>query len=238
MTGSYDPHLDLLYWGVGNPAADFYGGDRRGSNLYTDSVIALDPDTGELKWYHQQIPHDVWDWDSAYECVLLDLRVNGRDRKLLLNVNKGGYTYVVDRTSGEFISAWPVVDNLNWIEGVGPNGELIGRNEPVLDKAKLICPSIGGGRQWNQGAYSPRTGWYYTTGIEWCQEVTAREEEPQGGDELFWRCLQIEGGAGRRPSWTPGRLRSADGKEALELPVALPLSGLATGHGWGPGVQR
>ena len=58
-------HLDLLYWGVGNPAADFYGGDRRGSNLYTDSVIALDPDTGELKWYHQQIPHDVWDWDSA-----------------------------------------------------------------------------------------------------------------------------------------------------------------------------
>ena len=192
MTGSYDPHLDLLYWGVGNPAADFYGGDRRGSNLYTDSVIALDPDTGELKWYHQQVPHDVWDWDAAYECVLLDLKVNGRNRKLLLNTNKGGYTYVVDRATGEFISAWPVVDNLNWIEGVGPNGELIGRNEPVLDKAKLICPSIGGGRQWNQGAYSPRTGWYYTTGIEWCQEVTAREEDPQEGMNFFGGVFKLK----------------------------------------------
>ena len=67
MTGSYDPELNLIYWGVGNPAADFYGDERGGDNLYTDSVVALDADTGKLKWYYQEIPHDVWDWDSAYE---------------------------------------------------------------------------------------------------------------------------------------------------------------------------
>jgi alcohol dehydrogenase (cytochrome c) len=97
MTGSYDPELNLIYWAVGNPAADFYGADREGANLYTDSIVALDADTGKLKWHHQQIPHDVWDFDSAYECVLLDLEVDGRQRKLLLNVNKSGYTFVLDR---------------------------------------------------------------------------------------------------------------------------------------------
>jgi PQQ-dependent dehydrogenase, methanol/ethanol family len=184
MTGSYDPELNLLYWPVGNPAADFYGGDRRGSNLYTDSVVALDPDTGKLKWYHQQIPHDVWDFDTAYECVLFDAPVDGRMRKLLLNVNKGGMTFVIDRTNGKFVSAWPVVKHLNWITGVSPEGELLGRNEPEVGKTKFLCPSIGGGRSWNQGAYSPKLKWYFTTGIEWCQDVTATPEEPREGQ--FW----------------------------------------------------
>lgn len=192
MTGSYDPQLDLLYWGVGNPAADFYGGSRKGANLYTDSVIALNPDTGKLQWYFQQIPHDVWDWDSAYESVLLDLPVNGTIRKLLLNTNKGGYTFVIDRTDGQFVSAWPVAHNINWIQGVSETGELVGRNEPKLGKPSLICPSIGGGRQWNQGTFSPNTGWYYTTGIEWCQELIVHEEEPQEGLNFFGGVFQLK----------------------------------------------
>ncbi len=192
MTGSYDPELDLVYWGIGNPAADFYGGSRRGDNLYTDCVVALDPETGELKWYFQQIPHDVWDWDAAYESVLLDLPVKGNVRKLLLNTNKGGYTFVLDRTNGEFVSAWPVVSTLNWIQGIGEKGELIGRHEPLVDQPTLICPSIGGGRQWNQGAYSPLTKWYYTTGIEWCQEVIAREEKPKEGQNFFGGVFQLK----------------------------------------------
>ena len=185
MTGSYDAELDLLYWGVGNPAADFYGGDRKGDNLYTDCVIALNPDTGELKWYFQEVPHDVWDWDAAYESVLLDLVVKGKKRKLLLNTNKGGYTFVIDRTDGSFVSAWPVAENINWITGVDEKGRLVGRNEPVVGESTVICPSIGGGRQWNQGTYSPQTGWYYTTGIEWCQDVVAKEEEPVEGLNFF-----------------------------------------------------
>jgi alcohol dehydrogenase (cytochrome c) len=200
MTGSYDPDLNLVYWGVGNPAADFYGASRRGANLYTDSVVALDADTGTLRWYYQQIPHDVWDWDTAYECVLLDLPVNGKMRKLLLNVNKGGYTFVIDRTNGEFVSAWPVADNINWISGVSPKGELLGRNEPELGKTTSICPCIAGGRSWNHGAFSPVTGWYYSTGHEWCQDVTPREEEPSEGKDFFGGVFTLK----PPPSGKPG----------------------------------
>ncbi|MBK9167194.1 MAG: PQQ-dependent dehydrogenase, methanol/ethanol family [Bryobacterales bacterium] len=192
MTGSYDPELNHVYWAVGNPAADFYGGSRKGDNLYTDSIVALDADTGKLKWYHQQVPHDVWDWDTAYEPVLLDLRVNGKPRKLLLNVNKGGYVFVVDRTNGEFVSAWPLVKNLNWITGIDSKGNLLGRNEPKVGVPTTICPAIGGGRSWNQGAWSPRTGLYYTTGIEWCQEVIAQKEEPREGREFFGGTFKLK----------------------------------------------
>lgn len=185
MTGSYDEALNLVYWSIGNPAADFYGGSRKGANLYTDSVVALDADTGKLKWYYQQIPHDVWDFDTAYENILFDLPVKGRERKLLLNVNKSGFVWVVDRTSGEFVSAYPIVKHFNWIQGVSAKGELLGRNEPEVGKKKLLCPSIGGGRSWNQAAYSPVTQWLYTTAIEWCQEVISVPEEPQEGKVFF-----------------------------------------------------
>ncbi|MBI3681260.1 MAG: PQQ-dependent dehydrogenase, methanol/ethanol family [Acidobacteria bacterium] len=181
MTGSYDPQLNLVYWSVGNPAADFYGDSRKGANLYTDSIVALDADSGKLKWYCQQIPHDVWDFDTAYENILLDLTVKGQQRKLLLNVNKGGFTWVVDRATGQFVSAYPIVKHYNWIKGITETGQLVGRNEPEAGKKKLLCPSIGGGRSWNQAAYSPITKLLYTTAIEWCQEVTAMKEEPQEG---------------------------------------------------------
>jgi alcohol dehydrogenase (cytochrome c) len=185
MTGSYDAELNLVYWSVGNPAADFYGDSRKGANLYTDSVVALDADTGRLKWYYQQIPHDVWDFDTAYENILLDLPVKGQPRKLLLNVNKSGFTWVLDRVTGQFASAYPIVKHYNWIRGVTETGQLVGRNEPEVGKKKILCPSIGGGRSWNHAAYSPVTKWLYTTAIEWCQEVMAVKEEPQEGKVFF-----------------------------------------------------
>ncbi|MBL8174651.1 MAG: PQQ-dependent dehydrogenase, methanol/ethanol family [Bryobacterales bacterium] len=185
MTGSYDAELDLVYWSIGNPAADFYGGSRKGANLYTDSVVALDAGTGKLKWYNQQIPHDVWDFDTAYENILLDLPVEAQQRKLLLNVNKSGFTWVLDRVTGKFVTAYPIVKHFNWIKGVSKTGELIGRNEPEVGKKKTLCPSIGGGRSWNQAAYSPVSQWLYTTAIEWCQEVMAQPEAPQEGKVFF-----------------------------------------------------
>ncbi|MEZ5403528.1 MAG: PQQ-dependent dehydrogenase, methanol/ethanol family [Bryobacteraceae bacterium] len=185
MTGSYDPELNHVYWSVGNPAADFYGGSRKGDNLYTDSVVALDADTGKLKWYFQQVPHDVWDFDTAYENILLDLPVKGQTRKLLLNVNKGGYVFVIDRTNGKFVSGYPIVKHINWIKGTDENGRLIGRNEPEVGKSTLICPAIGGGRSWNQAAYSPVSQLLYTTAIEWCQDVVAQPEEPVEGKTFF-----------------------------------------------------
>lgn len=186
ITGTYDPDLDLLYWAVGNPAADFYGGSREGDNLYTESVVALDPDTGKLVWHYQQIPHDVWDYDTAYEIVLLDdVEIKGKKRKILINPSKSGYVFVIDRTDGEFLVAWPLVENSNWIEGIDSNGKLLGRNEPPVGVPTFICPAIGGGRSWNHGAYSPDTGWYYSTGLEWCQSVTVKEEQPQEGMPFF-----------------------------------------------------
>ena len=185
VTGTYDPELDLLYWAVGNPAADFYGGDREGDNLYTDSIVALDPDTGQLQWHYQQIPHDVWDYDTAYEMVLLDLEVDGVLRKTMLNPSKSGYVWLLDRQNGEFLGAWPLVESSNWIEGIDERGRLMGRNEPPVGETSFICPAIGGGRSWNHGAYSPQTGWFYSTGLEWCQTVTARQEDPEEGLPFF-----------------------------------------------------
>ena len=185
LTGSYDPELDLLYWGVGNPAADFYGEDREGDNLYTDSTVALNPDTGKPVWHYQQVPHDVWDFDSAYELVLLDLMHEGAKRKLLVTPHKSGYVWVLDRATGEFINAWSLVENSNWIKGIDANGKLIGRNEPIVGETKLLCPSIAGGRSWNHAAYSPKTGWLYSTGFEWCQQVKAFREEAREGMSFF-----------------------------------------------------
>ena len=96
------PSSTFCTGGLGNPAADFYGESRKGDNLYTDSIVALDPDTGKLIWHYQEIPYDVWDWDSAYEIVLVDLEYRGEKRKLLVNPNKGGFTWVLDRTDGKF----------------------------------------------------------------------------------------------------------------------------------------
>ncbi len=200
LTGSYDPELNLVYWGVGNPAADFYGDDRAGTNLYTDSIVALDADTGKLKWHYQEIPHDVWDWDSAYECVLIDRVLNGVNRKLLVHPNKGGYTWVLDRTNGQFVSAWRLAENINWISGIDEAGHLVGRKEPVPGQPALICPSIGGGRSWNHAAYSPRTGLFYTTGIEWCETLTVHQEDPNPAQTFFGGVFELK----RPPKGEPG----------------------------------
>jgi len=103
LTGSYDPELDLMYWGIGNPSPDWNGDVREGDNLYTDSVVALDPDDGEMKWYFQFTPHDVWDWDAVQIPVLADLEYEGEPRKLILWGNRNGFYYVLDRETGEFL---------------------------------------------------------------------------------------------------------------------------------------
>jgi alcohol dehydrogenase (cytochrome c) len=181
MTGSYDPELNLIYWGVGNPSSDFYGGDREGDNLYTDSIVALDADTGKLKWHYQEIPHDVYDFDSAYEAVLLDLERNGQKQKLLIHPQKSGYTWVLDRVTGKYLNAWPHVDTINWVKGFDKDGKHIGRLQLPLGQSTLVCPYWGGSRSWNHSAYSPRTGWLYNHGIEWCGLITPLQQKAHEG---------------------------------------------------------
>lgn len=181
LTGSYDPDLNLLYWGTGNAAADFYDGDRvvaganKGAptNLYTASVVALDADTGKLRWHYQEVPDDVWDFDAAYEVLLMDREIRGQMRKILVHMNKSGLTFVLDRVTGEYLSAFMVPEVYNWITGFTEDGKLVGRNEPVLGQKGSFCPSTAGAKSWNSMAYSPRTGFIYTPTNETCNDITS-----------------------------------------------------------------
>lgn len=181
MTGSFDPELNLVYWGTGNASSDVNSTKRRGDNLYTSSIVALDADTGKLKWHYQEVPQDSWDYDASYETVLTDVEVKGRLRKVLVHASKSGYTWVLDRETGEFLKAWKFVKNLNWITGITENGKLVGRREPELNQPLFICPSVAGGKSWNQSTWSPRTGLIYLPVIELCNVLTAKEQEAQEG---------------------------------------------------------
>lgn len=181
MTGTYDPELNLVYWGIGNPAADFYSADREGANLYTGCVVALDADTGKLKWHYQEVPHDQYDFDAAYEPTLLDVVQNGQKQKLLVHTNKGGYVWVLDRVTGKYINAWPHIESVNWVKSFDKDGKQSGRLEIPPGKSTLVCPHWGGGRSWNHQAYSPRTGLLYNHGIEWCGLITPIRQEPREG---------------------------------------------------------
>ena len=187
LTGSFDPELNLVYWGTGNAGSDFYDGARvvgdksKDVNLYTASVVALDADTGKLRWHYQEIPDDVWDFDSSYEVVLMDRVMRGRPRKILVHMNKSGLTFVLDRVTGEFLGVFSVPELQTWITGVTEDGKLVGRKEPEVGKAVNFCPSVAGAKNWNQMAYSPRTGFIYTPTIELCNDVTATGEAPKEG---------------------------------------------------------
>ena len=121
VTGSYDPDLNLTYWGVGNPGPDWNGDPRPGDNLYTDSVVALDPDTGKLKWHYQFSPHDQFDYDSVQIPVLADVEWQGKPRKIMYWANRNGLFYALDRTSGQFLMGKPFVE-VNWMNGFDEKG--------------------------------------------------------------------------------------------------------------------
>jgi alcohol dehydrogenase (cytochrome c) len=189
MTGSFDPESNLVYWGTGNAAADFYDRDRvpgakddpKGVNLHTASVIALDADTGKLRWSYQEVPDDEWDFDSAYEVILIDREVDGRMRKLLVHMNKSGLTFVLDRLTGQVVKAFSVPEVQTWISGITEQGKLIGRRSPGANALVEICPTVIGAKSWNQMAYSPRTGYIYIPVNELCSDLVAIREEPNEG---------------------------------------------------------
>jgi len=162
-TGSYDPELNTLYWGTGNPWPDTNGDVRLGDDLYSCSVIALDADTGKLKWHFQFTPHDVHDWDSTQVPVLVDGEFRGRARKLLLWPNRNGFFYVLDRQTGEFLLAKAFVKQ-TWTKGFDDKGrpELVAGNEPTPEGNTEVWPGVDGGANWMAHSYSPLTKWLYT----------------------------------------------------------------------------
>ena len=161
VTGAYDPELDLLYWGTGNPGPDFIGEVREGDNLYSESLIALDPDTGELQWYFQFLPHDIHDYDSTQIPVLLDAEFEGEQRKLLLFPNRNAFYYVLDRVTGEFLVGKQFARQ-TWALGLDENGRPIEdpATIPSLEGA-VVYPDDDGAANWYSPTYSPQTNLIY-----------------------------------------------------------------------------
>ena len=185
ITGSYDPDLNLTYWGTGNPGPDWNGDVRLGDNLFSDAVVALDPDTGERKWHFQFTPHDIHDWDATQIMVLIDREFQGRARELLITANRNGFYYVLDRRSGEFLHASPFVKQ-TWAERIDKNGRPIRvpGKEPT-EEGNLVYPTVAGGTNWMSPTYSPLTGLYYVTAREGSSVYFKGEVEYKPGTR-FW----------------------------------------------------
>ena len=184
ITGSYDPELNLVYWGTGNPGPDYNGGIRGGDNLYADSVLALDGDTGELSWYFQFTPHDVHDWDAIQIPILADIEVDGDTRQAMLWANRNGFYYTLDRGTGEFLLGSEFARQ-TWAEGLDSNGRPIRR--PGMfpsSEGTLVSPMAGGGTNWWSPAYSPRTGLLYVNAFDGEAEFFIRDEDYVEGDRF------------------------------------------------------
>lgn len=179
ITGTYDPDLDLLYWGTGNPSPVFNGSERQGSNLYTSAVVAIDPDDGTIRWHYQWTPHDVWDYDGVGESILLDLD----GRKLLAHFDRNGYFFILDRTNGTFVRATRFA-RADWATIDSATGAVTARKEPTGDGIR-ICPGPAGAKVWNHAAFSARTGLLYVPVIELCATFKASDTEFREGIPHF-----------------------------------------------------
>ena len=167
LSGSYDSELDLLYWAVGNPCPDFNGDERKGDNLYTDSVLALKPKTGELKWYYQFTPHDTHDWDATEPLLLVDETFAGRPRKLLVQANRNGFFYVLDRIDGEFLLGKPFIKNSTWASGFTKDGKpIVLPNSDPTPQGTLGCPDSG--TNWMSASYNPPLKLFFFSASETC----------------------------------------------------------------------
>ncbi len=186
VTGSYDPATNLTYWGSGNPVPAFDASYRPGDNLYTSSAIAFDAATGNIRWYHQYTPNDDRDYDETGAHILIDAKVNGEDRKLVVHAGRNGFEYTFDRINGQFLKAVQTVREVNWTKGIDaktgkpieydPGKDLQLYAEPantVGDKlARRVCPEVAGGTNFWPPSYSRATGMLYVPTHEGCSSVT------------------------------------------------------------------
>jgi alcohol dehydrogenase (cytochrome c) len=176
--GAYDPETNLVFYGTGNPAPDWDGRSRRGDNLYSDSVVALDADTGKLKWYYQFTPHDELDYDATQVPLLADIQWQGKPRKVMLWANRNGVMYVLDRVTGEFLKGKPYVKT-NWLDGFDAKGRP-NRVKFPTPEGTFVQPHVHGGINWAPPAYSPRTGLYYVASWENSGIMAVEGQFPRG----------------------------------------------------------
>jgi alcohol dehydrogenase (cytochrome c) len=216
MTGSYDAELGTLYWAIGNPGPDMIGDERLGDNLYSDSVVALDVKTGRRKWHFQFTPHDVHDYDAQQPIVLVDAPWKGTPRKLLLQANRNGYFYVLDRITGEYLSGTQYVKTITWASGLTPQGRpiVVPNMEPTRE-GRRVCPSLEGASNWYSAAFSPRTSLFYVQTNDKCGIFTRVDQAWEAGKGFMGGTFAAAPEPARRV------LRAIDiqtGKVAWELP--------------------
>lgn len=206
LTGSYDASTDTLYWATGNPWPNSDDSERGGDNLYTNSVLALDPDTGERKWYFQFTPHDIYDWDATVPNVLVDADYQGERRKLLLHAGRNGFFYVLDRTDGELLQAKSYMHRITWASGIDADGR------PVrVPPSDVRCPDHA--TNWQGTSYSPTTGLYYVIALESCRVSLSPGSwktgpPPVEPGQKYLRAINIE-----------------TGELAWEVPLVGPING-------------
>ncbi|MEO8051810.1 MAG: PQQ-binding-like beta-propeller repeat protein, partial [Acidobacteriota bacterium] len=227
FTGTFDPETDTVFWPTGNPGAEYNGDARMGDNLYSDCILALDAKTGKLKWYFQSTPHDLWDWDATETPMVLDTMWQGQPRKLLVQANRNGFFYVLDRITGKMLLAKAFVKNLTWASGIRPDGRpILNPNQEPTEAGTRVCPSQDGATNWFSPSFNPATGLYYVQTFEKCSVYTKRET----GD--WERGKSYLGGSQRTaPGGNPQRVLKAIDLRTGEIKWELAQPGPA--QSWG-----
>lgn len=185
MPGTYDPELNTLYWTTSNAAPDFDGSSRPGDDLYTACVLAIDPSTGKLKWYFQFTPHDIYDYDANETPVLVDEIDNGVLRHLLIQADRNGFFYVLDRTNGRFLRATPFVEKLNWAAGIDASGRPLLSGRAPTQEGTYICPGVVGATNWFSPSYNPNTGLFYVMALESCHIYFVKPKPFTPGETFY-----------------------------------------------------
>ena len=182
MTGTYDAETDTVFWATGNPGPDYNGRSRAGDNLYSSAVLALNPGTGKMKWWFQFTPHDTHDWDGTQTPVLVDGVVRGQKRKLLVTANRNGFYYVLDRTTGEFLTGRPFA-NQTWAKGLDDQGRpIVLPNTDPTPEGNYVCPDAGGAANWGAPSYDAAAGLLFVSVRETCATYTSVEKDPKPGE--------------------------------------------------------
>jgi alcohol dehydrogenase (cytochrome c) len=227
FTGSYDAALDLVYWPTGNPSKEYNGDDRKGDNLYANSIVALERKSGKLKWYYQFTPHDLWDWDATQTSVLIDASWEGQPRRLMLHASRNGFFYVFDRENGKLLLAKPFVRNLTWASGIGADGRPIKLpNQEPSPAGTKVCPSQDGATNWFSPSYNPATGLYYVQTFEKCSIYTKSAQGPWESGKSY-----LGGSQRTAPDPKPQRILKAIDVRTGTIRWELPQPGPA--YSWG-----
>jgi alcohol dehydrogenase (cytochrome c) len=226
FTGTFDPTTNLIYWPTGNPCPDYNGDERKGDNLYANSVVALEPKTGKLRWYYQFTPHDLHDWDAVAPLLAIDAPFQGTPRQLMIQANRNGFFYVLDRASGKFLLGQPFVKKMNWADGIDEKGRPQARADATpTPTGTKTCPAVVGATNWYSSAYNPSTGLFYVMANEGCNIYTKSDAWWEQGKSFYG------GGTRRVPGETPERFLRALNIQTGKLVWEVPQIG--GGGGWG-----